>query len=105
VTLNITGRTKEFSIRKVLGAQTSHIATGILRQYFILFAGSFLIGVPVSYSLVKFLFDIAYDYHVPMNYLSITLAVSMLIFVLLFVVLTQVNKVAKASPVNGLKVE
>ena len=105
VTLNITGRTKEFSIRKVLGAQTSHIATGILWQYFILFAGSFLIGVPVSYSLVKFLFDIAYDYHVPMNYLSITLAVSMLIFVLLFVVLTQVNKVAKASPVNGLKVE
>jgi putative ABC transport system permease protein len=105
VTLNVTGRTKEFSIRKVLGAQTNHIATGILRQYIILFAVSLLIGVPVSYSLVKFLFDIAYDYHVPMNYLSITLAVSMLIFVLLFVVFTQVSKVAKASPVNGLKVE
>jgi putative ABC transport system permease protein len=105
VTLNVTGRTKEFSIRKVLGAQTKSIATGILRQYTILFGVSLLIGIPVSYSLVKHLFDIAYDYHVPMNYLSITLAVIILIFVLLFVVFTQVGKVAKASPVNGLKVE
>jgi putative ABC transport system permease protein len=105
VTLNVTGRTKEFSIRKVLGAQTNNIATGILQQYAILFAVSLLMGIPVSYSLVKYLFDIAYDYHVPMNYLSITLAVSMLVFVLLLVVFTQVNKVAKASPVNGLKVE
>jgi putative ABC transport system permease protein len=105
VTLNVTGRTKEFSIRKVLGAQLNSIALGILRQYAILFAVSLLVGVPVSYSLVKFLFDIAYDYHVPMNYLSITLAASMLVFVLLFVVFTQVTKVAKSSPVNGLKVE
>ena len=105
VTLNVTGRTKEFSIRKVLGAQTTHIATSILKQYAMLFGVSLLIGIPVSYSLVKYLFDIAYDYHVPMNYLSITLAVSILIFVLLFVAFSQVNKVAKASPVNGLKVE
>jgi putative ABC transport system permease protein len=104
VTLNVTGRTKEFSIRKVLGAQINNIATGILRQYAILFVVSLLIGVPVSYSLVKFLFNTAYEYHVPMNYLSITLAVSTLIFVLVFVVITQVNKIAKESPVNGLKV-
>ncbi len=105
VTVNVTGRTKEFSIRKVLGAQINHIATGILRQYTGLFAVSLLIGIPISYSLVKFLFDIAYEYHVPMNYLSISMAVSMLIFVLLLVVFAQVRKVAKASPVNGLKVE
>jgi hypothetical protein len=105
VTLNVTGRTKEFSIRKVLGAQANHIGKGILQQYAILFAVSLFIGIPVSYSLVKYLFDIAYEYHAPMNYLSISVAVSMLIFVLLFVVFTQVGKVAKASPVNGLKVE
>lgn len=105
VTLNVTGRTKEFSIRKVLGAQTNNIATGILQQYASLFAVSLLIGIPVNYSLVKFLFDIAYEYHIPMNYFSILVAVSLLVFVLLFVVFTQVNKVAKASPVNGLKVE
>jgi putative ABC transport system permease protein len=105
VTLNVTGRTKEFSIRKVLGAQTKSIATGILRQYALLFAVSLLIGVPVSYSLIKFLFDIAYEYHIPMNYFSTVLAAGLLIFVLLFVVFTQVNKVAKASPVDGLKVE
>ena len=105
VTLNVAARTKEFSIRKALGAQTNNIAKGILRQYTILFTVSLLIGIPVSYSLVKFLFDIAYEYHVPMNYISVTLAVSILIFVLLFVVSTQVSKVAKASPVNGLKVE
>jgi putative ABC transport system permease protein len=105
VTLNVTGRTKEFSIRKVLGAQANHIGKGILKQYAILFAVSLFIGIPISYSLVKYLFDIAYEYHVPMNFLSVSVAVSILIFVLLFVVFTQVSKVSKASPVNGLKVE
>jgi putative ABC transport system permease protein len=105
VTLNVTGRTKEFSIRKALGAQTKSLATGIIRQYAMLFTVSLVIGIPISYFSVKYLFDIAYEYHLPMNFLSIALAMSMLIFVLLFVVFTQVRKVAKASPVKGLKVE
>jgi putative ABC transport system permease protein len=70
-----------------------------------LFTVSLLVGIPISYYSVKYLFDIAYEYHLPMNFLSIALAMSMLIFVLLLVVFTQVRKVAKASPVNGLKVE
>jgi putative ABC transport system permease protein len=105
VTLNVTGRTKEFSIRKVLGAPTRTIATGILRQYTLLFVISLFLGAPISFLLVKALFDVAYDYHVPMNFGSVLLAIGLLVFVLLMVVLTQVTKVAKDSPVSGLKTE
>lgn len=105
VNLNVTGRTKEFSIRKVLGAQTESLAVGILKQYAGLFITSLVIAMPASYYLVASLFDFAYEYHVPMNFISVTIAVCLLIFTLLSVVSTQVNKVANASPVNGLKVE
>lgn len=105
VTLNISGRIKEFSIRKVLGAQVKSITFAILKQYVLLFAIALLIGAPISYFLVEFLIDSAYTYHVPMNVLGIIIAIVILIIVLLTVVLSQVQRIAKSNPVNGLKVE
>ena len=105
VTLNISGRIKEFSIRKVLGAQVTSITLNILKQYVMLFTIALLIGAPISYFLVEFLIDSAYTYHVPMNALGVIIGVVILIVVLLTVVLTQVQRIAKSNPVNGLKVE
>ena len=42
---------------------------------------------------------------VPMGFAGILLAVSILLFVLLMVILTQVRKVIKSNPVDGLKAE
>lgn len=105
VTLNVSGRAREFSIRKVLGAGVTNIAANILNQYVILFVVALSIGSPLSYMLIKFLLDSVYRDHMPVTFSGVTIAGSMLIFVLLVTVSTQIRKVIKSNPVNGLKVE
>lgn len=105
VMLNVTGRRKEFSVRKILGAGVASIGRNILSQYIILFAIAFLIGAPLSYLLNKMLFDTIYWYHMPITYTGPMAAVVILILVLLLTVSTQILSVAKANPVEGLKEE
>jgi putative ABC transport system permease protein len=105
VTLNVSGRIKEFSIRKVLGADMKSITMNILNQYMVLFAVALLLGAPISYMLAKMVLNFAYIYHVPVNSLGVAISVGTLIIVLLLVVSTQVRKVLVSSPVQGLKAE
>ncbi len=105
VTLNVTGRVREFSIRKVLGAELKNIASNITKQYILLFAIALALGAPISYFLMEALMDAVYEYHIPMTISGVMIAVVLLIFVLLATVSTQVGKVSKSNPVDGLKVE
>ena len=105
VSLNVTGRIKEFSIRKVLGANVKNIAKNIYSQYALLFAVSLLLGAPISYTLIKLIFDNSYEYHMPVDFSGATIAVIILMVALLLTVSTQIRRVLKTNPVNGLKVE
>lgn len=105
VALNVSGRVREFSIRKVLGAGTKNIAASITNQYLILFAAALILGVPLSYLLLKAVFDFAYTYHMPVTYWVVFIAAAILVLVLIATLSTQISKVLKANPVNGLKVE
>ncbi len=105
VTLNVSGRIKEFSIRKVLGAGLDSIALNITKQYSLLFAISLTIGAITSYFLIGYFIDMIFAYHVPMNFVGVTAAVLILLLVLFSVVSTQVLKILKSNPVDGLKEE
>ena len=105
VALNVAGRAREFSIRRVLGAELKSVAKNIIAPYAILFTVALLAGAPVSYLLVEFLFDAVYFYHIPMNVLGVVIAISTLMLVLLVIVFAQLGKIAAANPVDGLKVE
>lgn len=105
VTLNVSGRVKEFSIRKVLGARLGHIATNITKQYVLLFIIALAIGGPVSFFLMEALMDAVYEYHIPMTVSGVLIAIVLLIIVLLATVSTQVGKVSKSNPVSGLRTE
>ncbi len=104
ITLNVTGRVKEFCIRKVLGAGTNSIASNITNQYLVLFGTAMVLGAPLGYILTKLLFE-SFPYHMPVGFSSSVIAVTILIMVLLFTVITQIRKVLKMNPVEGLKVE
>lgn len=105
VTLNVSGRVKEFSIRKVLGARLKNIASSITKQYVLLFAIALAIGGPASFFLMEALMDAVYEYHIPMTVSGVLIAIFLLIVVLLMTVSTQVSKVSKSDPVNGLRTE
>lgn len=105
VTLNVSGRIREFSIRKVLGARLENIASNIVKQYLLLSIVALIIGAPISYLLVKANLDMMFPHPMPMGYSGVIIAVLILISVLLAVISTQVRKVSRANPVDGLKVE
>ncbi|MEJ0033470.1 MAG: FtsX-like permease family protein [Bacteroidota bacterium] len=105
ITLNVAGRVREFSIRKVLGADLKNLAGNITNQYLVLLIVALSIGAPVSYLLVKVMFDLAYRYHIPIDFSGATIAIILLILVVFGTVATQIRKVLKANPVDGLKAE
>ena len=105
ITLNVAGRIKEFSIRKVLGAGVKNLAANITNQYVLLFSVALLIGAPVGYLLTKLLFDASFPYHIPIDLSSSASAVVILILILLTTVFTQIRKILKSNPVDGLKAE
>lgn len=105
MTLNVSGRGREFSIKKILGAGLKNIAGSITKQYMYLFLVAFALGAPISYLLMEILFDAAYTYHMPIDFSGVVVAVAILVGVLLATVSTQVRKVSKSNPVKGLKVE
>jgi ABC-type antimicrobial peptide transport system permease subunit len=105
VRLNVEGRTKEFSIRKVLGAGLLHISGSVVNQYMILFIVALVIGAPLGQMAGTWLLNFSQSYHMPITLSGVSIAVAIMVFVLLATVSTQINKVLKANPVDGLKVE
>ncbi len=105
VTLNVSGRIREFSIRKVLGAGLKNIVANITRQYMLLVLMALVAGAPLSYVLITALLNMLFAYPMPLDYSGVALSVIILVIVLLAVVSTQVRKVVGSNPADGLKAE
>ena len=105
VTLNVSGRVKEFSIRKTLGAGVPSFTGLILRQYLTLTLVSLILGIPASYLFTKAYLNMLFAYPMPMGYSGSVIAVFLLTGVLLLVILSQVRKVSQLNPVEGLKAD
>ncbi len=105
VTLNISGRSKEFSIRKVLGARVATIAKIITKQYWLIFLVALGIGAPASFYMVSMIFDLFYVYYMPLNYFFMMYSGGVLVLVLVLIVLVQVRRLSLKNPVEGLRVE
>lgn len=105
VRLNVEGRTKEFSIRKILGAGLKNISTSVINQYLLLFIVALCIGAPLGHWLGTWLIEFSNEYHMPITFSGAAIAVIITALVLLMTVFTQIWKVIQSNPVNGLKVE
>lgn len=105
LSLNVTARVKEFSIRKILGAGMFNITSGIVKQYAALLVISIVVGAPISFFLLTFLFDMAYVYHLPVTPGSIGVGLMILIAIVFITFATQIGKAWKINAVDGLKTE
>lgn len=105
ITLNVSGRIREFSIRKVMGAGAGSLTYTISKNYVLLIVISIAVSAPLTYQLMKAMFDFAYSYHMPITFTSVLIGIAILVIVLLATISTQIRKVIKANPVQGLKVE
>jgi putative ABC transport system permease protein len=105
VSLNVSGRVREFSIRKTLGANHKNITSVIMKQYVWLTVISLAIGAPISYFFAKAYLNMLFAYPMPIHNSGIIISLLILLLVLFAVIFTQVIKVIKSNPVKGLKIE
>jgi putative ABC transport system permease protein len=97
-------RTKEVSIRKVLGAQVKHIIVLLVKDSFRLLAVSFLIALPLVYALSsRWLTE--YPEHIDFSIWFIAVPFAAMIALVAAVSLTQVVKAALRNPVEALQQE
>jgi len=103
VSVNVSGRHKEFSVRKILGAGLRQIAGVIFSDYFLLIGMASLIGIPLSFAFTNAYLNMLFAYPMPMGYSGIVIAVIMLLAIVAAVISTQLRTVARNSIVEGLK--
>jgi putative ABC transport system permease protein len=104
VSLSVAKRNKEIGIRKVLGASASNILILISREYAILMAFSFAIGVPVSYLFVSQWLK-GFAYHMDLSGWMFIIPMLVLFGITTLIVCAQSFKTAMADPVKSLKYE
>jgi putative ABC transport system permease protein len=104
VALSVAKRTKEIGIRKVLGASASQILGLIGREYAIVMALSFAIGIPLSYAFINQWLS-TFAYHISLQWWMFALPPAFVFGMTLCIIAAQGIRAALANPVSSLKYE
>jgi ABC-type antimicrobial peptide transport system permease subunit len=105
VSLNVTAKKKDFSIKKVLGAGNLEMAKGVNQQYIWILIIATIIGAPLSYFVMIQFMDSVYDYHIPVQWTSIAMGVVAIFLIAFLTVLSLIVKVIRDNPVDALRTE
>ena len=97
-------RSKEISIRKVLGADMKSILVLLNKDFIKLVMISNLISIPVAY-ILAFKWLQKYDYKIEISCWPFLAALLLSVFIAIVSVSLQTFKVARANPVDALKYE
>ncbi len=97
-------RTKEISIRKVIGASTADIFTLLTRDFVVLVLFAFLIASPVAWIFMNKWLE-GFAYRVTISWWVFALAGSSAVLIALLTVSFQAIKAASANPVKSLRAE
>ncbi len=102
--LTVARRTKEIGIRKVVGAPTSRIVSLLAREYVVLVGIAAVIAWPATYvAAERWLQDFAY--RVDPGVGTFLLGGLLMLLMVLLAVGLQVNRAARANPVDALRYE
>ncbi len=101
---NVLQRTKEISIRKVLGASVNSILVLLSKDFLRLILVSFFLAIPVGWILMgRWLEDYAFRINIGWWVFGIAGAIALMIAILTIVV--QAMKAATTNPVTSLRSE
>ena len=105
VSLFISKRMKEFSIRKVMGASLKEIGFQVSKGFIWVIIIASILGAPLAFFMTKSVVESIYSYHVPMNAVPFIFTALILIFTALLTVSTQVLKAIGVNPAEQLRNE
>lgn len=105
LSFNVQGKLKEFSVRKVLGAQPKALIKIVSKQYFWVLFISFLIGAPLgAFGMISLVISIFPD-HESVTAFPFVVAMTMILITLIVTVAGQINKAIKVNPADLLRTE
>lgn len=105
ISISILKRTKEVSIRRVLGASAAHIVKLLNRDLVIMLIIALCVSIPLSYFFMRQFVDMAYSFDMPIDAVPFILSACILIFTALLTVSSQLMKAARTDVVAHLKNE
>ncbi|GAB5524905.1 MAG: ABC transporter permease [Roseivirga sp.] len=105
VSLSISSRQKDFSIKKVLGANLRQLSGDIYKRFMLILGLAIVIGGAISVFLIGMLLDSAYGYHDSIGIVPLTLAGIILMGVAAVTINTQVRNVKRMNPAETLRAE
>lgn len=105
LSFNVQGKLKEFSVRKVLGAEPKALIRIVSKQYFWVLLISFLIGAPLgAIGMINLVITIFPDPEA-VTALPFIVAMTIILITLIVTVAGQINKAIKVNPADLLRTE
>lgn len=105
LSFNIQSRLKEFSVRKILGAQLSEIIRVASRQYLWVVIIGFVVGAPLGYLLINSMIQSIYPDPKPTSWVPFALAIVIMLITLSLSIIGQLLKAAQVNPAENLRNE
>lgn len=105
VSLNLQRRTKEFGIRKILGAPLSHVTLQASQLFLVIMIFSFVAGSLMGTIMVNGLMATVWEYYEAINAQVISLAIIILFLIAVVTIGFKIVRVTKANPVDSLRYE
>lgn len=105
VALNVAGRRKEFSIRKVLGADLFALVKSVSSHFLLFLLIALVLGGPISFFLIGQLMDSIYTFHMPMTSIPVIVAIGFILLSVVVTISSQINRVRSSNPTEGLRIE
>jgi ABC-type antimicrobial peptide transport system permease subunit len=105
VSFNITRRMKEFSVRKVFGANTNQLFKLMNRDYVWILSIAFLIGAPVGFFFMNYLIHHIYPDPQQAGPLPFAIAIGLMLLAVGITVGSQMRRVIHENPGSTLRME
>jgi putative ABC transport system permease protein len=105
VSYNIARRIKEYSLRKVFGANLIHIFGLMNRDYIWIMIISLFIGAPLGFYMMDIMMRAAYPEEIPINIWPFIITLLAIVATVVLTVSSQLRRVARENPTSTLKSE
>jgi putative ABC transport system permease protein len=105
VSYSLTRRLKEFSVRKVFGANTFHLFRLMNRDYLWILLIAFFAGAPLGAYLMNLLLKAAYPESIPTTVWPYVISISIMALTVGFTILSQLKRVIYENPTETLRSE
>jgi putative ABC transport system permease protein len=104
VSLIVIQRTKEISIRKVLGASLNHLITLLTKDFISLVFFALVIALPIAgFAMNKWLNS--YAYHIQLSWWMFLIPVILILIIALTIISKEIIRTALANPIKSLRAE